>query len=226
MADTNTTAFALVKPEVGASLNNWGGKLNDNFDDLDAILAMLSRRATRGGSANAITLTTGAALSSIPTGLSVRWRAANANTASATINVDGNGAVTCKTPTGVDLPSGFIRTDVDTVAVYDGTNWIVHRAPEVGSGVNGSWQRLEDGSMTQRLTMTTSASAEVTWTFEVPFAATATLSITGNWIGTADSCRSWRYTGKSTTAIEHSVYNTNNVRTANSVDMVAVGRWY
>jgi hypothetical protein len=226
MADTTTTNFALVKPEVGASADSWGGKINAGLDGIDALFGILTKRATVGGTANAVTLTTGAALSGLLTGLTLRWRATNANTGATTINTDGLGAVAARTPTGVALPDGFIRTDVDTVATYDGTNWIVSRATENGSGVNGTWTRLEDGTLTQRNTMSTSDAFEVTWTFEVPFAATTTLSITGSAIGAVDAVRAWRYTGKGTTSIQHSVFNSNNVRTANSVDMVAVGRWY
>ncbi len=35
MADAATTTYGFIKVEVGASENTWGGKLNNNFDDID-----------------------------------------------------------------------------------------------------------------------------------------------------------------------------------------------
>lgn len=43
MPDTTTTNLGLTKPEVGASDDTWGAKINDNWDVLDAAVANVAK---------------------------------------------------------------------------------------------------------------------------------------------------------------------------------------
>lgn len=93
-------------------------------------LSTAPRRVTAGGTADAITLTTGASFTALVTGMTFTFVATGPNTGTTTINTDGLGAVTAKTLAGADLPENYIGTSHPTTIVYNGTNWIV--SPEPG----------------------------------------------------------------------------------------------
>ena len=47
-----------------------------------------------------------------------------------TLSLDGGPTKSCKTVTGATLPAGYIRTDCETEATFDGTNWVLDRQME------------------------------------------------------------------------------------------------
>jgi hypothetical protein len=205
-------------------------------DEFNTDLPLLGRMfVTYGGTANAVTLTGAlpADASSIPTGAQVRFRATAANTGATTINLDGRGAVACRTITGVALPAGYIRTDVDTLATFDGTYWVLDRQIERGSNANGEYVRFADGTQicTHAITgsATTTASGSIytsgddTWTFPAAFASTTGLAFAG----TSNFVGRWLniYAATTTTATIRQFNASSNASTP-TLRLLAIGRWY
>lgn len=189
---------------------------------------------TYGGSANAITVTAG--LSGIAVGTKVRFRASAANTGAATLNVDGSGAIPCRTITGAVLPAGYICTTVNTEAEYDGTYWVLGREIERGSNANGEYVRFADGtqictcSMSNVVGPITTAegaiwrSAEYAWTFPASFVTTANLAVHASTRAGGAMWSKIRLTSISSAAVTLLSGGSNS--NLFSVDTSAIGRWY
>lgn len=134
MADATTTRYAFVKPEVGASADTWGTKLNTVFDDADALLGAI----TTTGSSNAYVLTTGLSLASYVTGQTFTILASFSNSSTVTINVDSLGAKAITKNGTTALASGDIVSGNIYTISYDGTRFQL-----VGTTGTGVYQPVD-----------------------------------------------------------------------------------
>jgi hypothetical protein len=75
MADTTTTAYGLTKPEVGASEDTWGTKINTDLDSLDTIVNAIGGKTAAG----TLSYADSAKLATTSTGVDVKNVASGAN---------------------------------------------------------------------------------------------------------------------------------------------------
>jgi len=188
-----------------------------------------------GGTADAITLTqTGVGL--LIAGQHVRFAATSSNTGPTTINLDGSGAKPCVTPTGAALPSGYIRTDKYTDAVYDGSSFIVSRAPSYAPFTDGEVWRYDDGLQICTLSRSLGSLAinnafyggfrtgGQTWTYPVAFIAAPRVIVMADDTSAFGAVLTTPATLSAATYALTSV--TSQAAAARSATLTAIGRWF
>jgi hypothetical protein len=102
-----------------------GSSLDDYLRAIQSILKDAGQTLyTAAGTANALTVTASPAPASYSTGYRVWFKAASANTAAVTINVNGLGAKSLVNFDGTAILPQAIQTGAVICAIYDGTNFL------------------------------------------------------------------------------------------------------